>query len=168
MTHLPVTAMPGAPGLFADPAGSAVAAQVFGRRGPSAWAETALWSGRADIAGPLRVGSGTFGSRAAEVNGSGDVRVVVRDTGAARALNLTMSSASAGGAGFAGIGIEGVGTMIAISPTNRVGLLSQTVGTGAAAAALTANKPGASTAIATWVTLNVNGTDYVLPLWLPT
>lgn len=166
--HLPVTSMPGAPALYADPAAQAVAAQVFGRRGPAAWAENALWAGRADVAGQLRVGTGSFGVRATEVNGSGDTRLVVRDTAAARAVNLTMSTAAAGGAGAAGIGIEGVGVMITISPTNRVGLQSQTTGTGATAPVLTANKPGASTAIATWVTLNINGTDYVLPLWLPT
>lgn len=33
--HLPVSALPGAPSLLSDPAGQAVAAQVFGRR--SAW-----------------------------------------------------------------------------------------------------------------------------------
>lgn len=45
---------------------------------------------------------------------------------------------------------------------------SQTVGTGAAAPVLTANKPGATTAIDTWWTVRVNGTDYVVPLYLPT
>lgn len=36
--HLPASALPGAPLLLQDPAGQAVAAQVFGRRAPSAWA----------------------------------------------------------------------------------------------------------------------------------
>ena len=35
--HLPPTALPGAPQLYADPAGQAVAAQVFGRRGEWRW-----------------------------------------------------------------------------------------------------------------------------------
>lgn len=166
--HLPATALPGAPALMVDPAGQAVSAQVFGRRGQTAWAESALWSGRAHIGGPLQVGDAPFGARMVEINGSGDTRLVVKDNAAARAVNLTMSTAAAGGAGFAGIGIEGVGAVLTISPTNRVGVANQTVGTGAAAAALTANKPGASTAVATWLTISVNGTDYVIPLWLPT
>lgn len=44
---------------------------------------------------------------------------------------------------------------------------TQTVGTGTAAAVLTANKPGATTAVVTWWTVKVNGTDYVVPLYSP-
>lgn len=44
---------------------------------------------------------------------------------------------------------------------------TQTVGTGAAVVVLTANKPGTSTAVVTWWTVNVNGTDYVIPLYSP-
>lgn len=36
--HLPASALPGASQLLLDPAGQAVAAQVFGRRVPAAWA----------------------------------------------------------------------------------------------------------------------------------
>lgn len=47
-------------------------------------------------------------------------------------------------------------------------LTGRTLSTGAAAAVLTANKPGATTAISTWLTMRINGTDYVIPLYLPT
>lgn len=36
--HLPATALPGAAALLLDPAGQAIAAQVFGRRAAHAWA----------------------------------------------------------------------------------------------------------------------------------
>lgn len=45
---------------------------------------------------------------------------------------------------------------------------SQTIATGAAAAVLTANKPGATTAVQTWLTFSVNGVNYAIPLWSPT
>lgn len=35
--HLPAAALPGAPQLLIDPAGQAVAAQIFGRRAPASW-----------------------------------------------------------------------------------------------------------------------------------
>lgn len=95
--------------------------------------------------------------------------MVVRDAASGKAVNLTMSTTAAGGTGYAGIGIEGVAAYININTANgRVGLLNQTTGTGSAAAALTANKPGTSTAVATWLTISINGTDYVIPAWLPT
>ena len=47
-------------------------------------------------------------------------------------------------------------------------MINQTLSTGTATPALTANKPGASTAISTWLQITVNGTNYVVPLYLPT
>jgi hypothetical protein len=38
--------------------------------------------------------------------------------------------------------------------------------TGGAAAVVTANKPGASTAVSTWAEIDINGTAFVFPLWL--
>lgn len=103
--------------------------------------------------------------RRAEFNGPGDTRIVVRDTNAAKAWNFAASHGSVG-AGNLGIGLEGVAVYISINgTTGRVGLQNQTVGTGAATPTLSANKPGANAGVATWLTINVNGTDYYLPLW---
>jgi len=44
-------------------------------------------------------------------------------------------------------------------------LTSRTVTTGAAVAALTANKPGATTAIVGWLAVSVNGSNRLIPLW---
>jgi len=44
-------------------------------------------------------------------------------------------------------------------------LTAQTVGTGTATPTLSGNKPGANTGVSTWLSVDVNGSTYYLPLW---
>jgi hypothetical protein len=60
---------------------------------------------------------------------------------------------------------DGSGRINVTSINSPASFSSQTVGTGAATATLTANKPGANSGVTTWLTINVNGTNYFLPLW---
>lgn len=47
-------------------------------------------------------------------------------------------------------------------------LTGQTLMTGATTPALTASKPGASSAIVSWWNVNINGVSFVIPLYSPT
>ncbi len=58
------------------------------------------------------------------------------------------------------------GTIRFGGPTHNIVFAAAPGGTGTAAAVLTANKPGASTAVSTWGKITIDGTDYVWPLWL--
>lgn len=66
------------------------------------------------------------------------------------------------------VGTEGAQTLADKTMDGPVLFTTQTVSTGAAAPVLTANKPGASTAIAGWWAVTLDGTDYVIPLYMPT
>lgn len=161
--HLPASALPGAAQFLIDPAGQAVAAQVFGPRAQSA--QSAAYLGRAAVAGQLTVGQGAFTARAAEINGAGDTRLLVRDSVTGKAVNLSMSHGTAG-AGNAALGVEGLGVAIIIDgATGLLAVAGQSATTGAATPTLSANKPGANSGVAAWLKLKVNGTDYYLPLW---
>lgn len=66
------------------------------------------------------------------------------------------------------VGTQGVQILKDKTLDGSTPMINQTLSTGTATPALTANKPGASTAISTWLQITVNGTNYVVPLYLPT
>lgn len=87
--HLPATALPGAAALLLDPAGQAVAAQVFGRRAAHAWAT----GPRLVVGGDLVLGTVGEGVRIKEgTNARMGVATLVAGTVTVNTTAVTASS----------------------------------------------------------------------------
>lgn len=167
--HMPWTGLLGGalrgtlpnPDLATDEASLQIAAQTFARRS-TLMEVAAQFFNRIFVMGRLGVGTASP-RRSVEVSGSGDTRLIIADT-AATSWNLSASHGSAGANTFS-IGIEGVGVYFGLSSTGACVLSNQAVATAAATPTLSANKPGASSGVATWLPITVNGVAYYIPLW---
>lgn len=90
-----------------------------------------------------------------------------QSTASAAQTDITTHKAATSAHGVTGniVGTDGTQTLKNKTLDGSTPMTTQSVTTGAATATLSANKPGANSGVAGWLKLNVNGTDYYLPLW---
>jgi hypothetical protein len=134
----------------------------------------AVAPGAATTADQALANAASAQAAAAAAQADADAAQATGDTAIANAaavlasLNAHTASTAAHGVTGAVVGTDNVQTLTNKTLDGATPLTGRSLNTGGTTPALTANKPGASTAIATWMTIKVNGTDYVIPLYLPT
>lgn len=95
-----------------------------------------------------------------------DATAGLADAASAQAdIDAHQAATSAHGVSGAIVGTTDAQILSAKTLDGPIPMTGQTVGTGTATPTLTANKPGSNAGVSAWLTLNINGTAYYLPLW---